>query len=86
MFGMLIRDVFKDHALQEEYIKQSNVAWTIVRPSAFTDEEGTGNYLQGFDASQKGLSFKIAKADVAEFMLSQIHDDSYLYQTPGLSY
>jgi len=86
MFGMLIRDVLKDHVLQEEYIKDSKVAWTIVRPSAFTDEEGTGNYLHGFDSSQKDLEFKVAKADVAEFMLSQLHDDTYLYQTPGVSY
>lgn len=86
MFGLLIRAVFKDHVLQEDYIKESNVAWTIVRPSAFTDEEGQGKYLHGFEPSQKGLEFKVAKADVAGFMLSQLHDDTYLYKTPGLSY
>ena len=86
MFGMLLREVFADHVLQEEYIKQSQVAWTIVRPSAFTDESKGGQYLHGFDSGRKGLELKIARTDVADFMLSQLHTNEYLYKTPGISY
>ena len=34
MFGILLKRAFKDHQLQEEYILNSNLAYTIVRPSA----------------------------------------------------
>jgi hypothetical protein len=32
------------------------------------------------------LRLKISRADVAEFMLDQLTDDTYLRQTPRLSY
>ena len=37
MFGILLKRAFKDHQLQEEYILNSNLDYTIVRPSALTD-------------------------------------------------
>ena len=86
MFGLLLRPAFADHVLQEEYIKQSHLDWTIVRPAAFTNGECTGHYQHGFEGGRKGLELKIARADVADFMLKQLADERYLHQTPGLSY
>jgi putative NADH-flavin reductase len=86
MFGWYLKQIFKDHELQEKYIKESNLDWTIVRPSAFTDGEKTQNYLHGFDPNDKSLKLKISRADVADFILKQLSDLSYLHQTPGLSY
>lgn len=86
MFGLLLRKAFQDHILQERCIKQSQLDWIIVRPAAFTDGSRTGNYQYGFTATQKGLELKISRADVADFMLKQLSDNSYLHQTPGLSY
>lgn len=37
MFGTILRDVFADHERQENYVKQSRLDWTIVRPGAFMD-------------------------------------------------
>ncbi len=39
MFGWLLKQVLIDHELQERYIKESGLDWTIVRPGAFTDGE-----------------------------------------------
>lgn len=86
MFGLLLREAFADHVLQEAYIKQSRLDWTIVRPAAFTNGNRTGNYQHGFGVLQKGLELKISRADVADFMLKQLANDAYLYKTPGLSY
>ena len=85
MFGLLLRAAFADHVLQEAYIKQSELDWTIVRPGAFTDGERTGTY-QHFEGTIKGLELKISISDVADFMLKQLNDDSYLHKMPGLSY
>jgi putative NADH-flavin reductase len=86
MFGIILREAFADHVKQENYIKQSRLEWTIVRPAAFTDGKHTGVYRHGFTAGDKALTLKISRADVADFMLKQLSDNSYLHKTPGLSY
>lgn len=86
MFGLLLREAYADHEAQEKYVKQSSLDWTIVRPAAFTDGNQTGVYRHGFPADEKGLKLKISRADVADFMLKQLRDDTYLRKTPGLSY
>ncbi|PZD70550.1 3 beta-hydroxysteroid dehydrogenase/Delta 5--_4-isomerase [Acaryochloris thomasi RCC1774] len=86
MFGLLLRPAYTDHVFQEAYVRQSRLDWTIVRPAAFTDEGRTGAYQHGFTGSEKGLTLKISRADVADFMLKQLGDNTYLHKTPGLSY
>ena len=86
MFGMLLRKAYADHELQENYVMQSKLHWTIVRPSAFTDGPMTGNYKHGFAGDAKGLALKISRADVADFLLKQLSDSTYLNKTPGQSY
>jgi putative NADH-flavin reductase len=86
MFGWFLKQVFLDHELQEKYVKNSGLDWTIVRPAAFTDGERTGKYKYGFSGLDKELQLKISRADVAEFILKQTRSDKHLFQTPGLSY
>ncbi|MEU5759310.1 SDR family oxidoreductase [Nocardia sp. NPDC047648] len=85
MFGLLLRPAYADHVRQEEYVLASDLDWTIVRPSAFTDGPATGSYRRGFPAGEGGLSLKIARADIADFMIEQLTDTTYLRQTPGIS-
>lgn len=86
MFGFFLRQVFADHGRQEEYVKQSHLDWIIVRPSAFVDGKRTGEYRHGFPGTDKTLKFEISRADVANFMLKQLTDNSYLHKTPAVSY
>ncbi|MGW4847815.1 NAD(P)-dependent oxidoreductase [Nocardia brasiliensis] len=85
MFGLLLRQAFADHVQQEVYVRASDLDWTIVRPSAFTDGPRTGGFRRGFPADERGLSLKIARADIAAFMLEQLTDTTYLRQAPGIS-
>ena len=86
MFGWYLKQIFLDHELQEKYVKNSGLNWTIVRPSAFIDGAKTENYLHGFGAEEKSLKLKISRADVADFILKQVSSSTYLHQTPGISY
>lgn len=86
MFGGLLRQAYADHVSQEDYVNQSRLDWIIVRPAAFTDGERTGEYRHGFSGSDKTAKLKISRADVADFMLKQLTDDTYLHKMPGLSY
>lgn len=85
MFGGLLRQVYLDHVLQEKIVKESDLDWTIVRPGSFTDGPRTGQYQHGFAANKK-TTLKISRADVADFMLKQLTDHTYLHATPGLAY
>ena len=86
MFGLLLRPAYADHELQEHYVRESGLDWTIVRPGAFTDGELTGHYRHGFPADDRSIVLKISRKDVAEFLLQQLSDLRYLHRSPGLSY
>ena len=86
MFGTLLRLMYADHGRQESNVTQSRLDWTIVRPGSFTDGARTGQYRHGFPSTDKTTTLKISRADVADFMLQQLTDDTYLHKTPGLSY
>jgi len=86
MFGWYLKNIFQDHELQEKFVKESELDWTIVRPGAFTNGAKTGNYQHGFSPKEKSLKLKISRSDVADFILKQLVDLNYLYKTPGLSY
>jgi putative NADH-flavin reductase len=86
MFGWFLKEAFLDHEKQETYIRQSTLDWTIIRPAAFTDGPRTGKYKHGFSSDDRTITLKISCADVADFMLRQLYDDTYHHKTPGLSY
>ncbi|AOX03250.1 epimerase [Moorena producens PAL-8-15-08-1] len=86
MFGFLLRNVFADHQRQENYVLQSGLDWTIVRPGAFVDGNRTGKYRHGFPSNDKTSKLKISRADVADFIVKQLADDKYIHKTPSLSY
>ncbi|UOG76832.1 SDR family oxidoreductase [Hymenobacter tibetensis] len=83
---LFLRQAFADSELQEQCIQQSSLEWTIARPGTLTNGQRTGEYHHGFPATQKGLKIKISRADVADFMLRQLQDTTYLYKAASLSY
>jgi len=82
----MLRRSFADHEIQENYIKESQLDWIIVRPAALTDGEHTGSYQHGYTADNKTVTNKISRADTADFMLKQLADNSYLHKMPCISY
>lgn len=85
MFGLLLRAAYDDHVRQEEYVKRSKADWTIVRPSAFTDGPRSGRYERDLSSARK-TKLKISRADVADFLVGQLTDATYLHRTPAISY
>ena len=86
MFGLILRNVFADHERQERDVQASGLDWTIVRPGAFVDGDRTGQYRHGFPGTDKTAKLSITRGDVADFILKQLGDRSYLHQAPSLSY
>ena len=85
MFGFLLKKAFIDHQLQEKYILNSKLDYTIVRPSAFTNGDLTQHYKVGFNDKFKDLSLNIARADVADFMLRQLTSNEFAGKSVSIS-
>jgi putative NADH-flavin reductase len=83
---LLFRNLFQDKETQEGYIMQSTLEWVIVRPAVLTNGPRTGVYRSEFSATDSSIKAKISRADVADFMLKQLTDDTYVHKTPSLSY
>ena len=86
MFGFILRKVFADHEIQEQYVQNSDLDWTIIRPAAFIDAPRTGKYRHGFSGSDRTSSLTISRPDVADFILKQLTDNTYLGKAASLSY
>ena len=86
MFGLLLRKAYADHGLQERYVRESRLDWTLVRPAALVDGGATGTYIHGFSPKRKGLDLKVSLDDLAEFVVGELENPAYLHMAPGLSY
>ncbi|NET02378.1 MAG: SDR family oxidoreductase [Sphaerospermopsis sp. SIO1G2] len=86
MFGLLLKNVLADHEHQEKIIRASSLNWTIVRPGSLLDGEKTGEYRYGFPGSDNTSQLQITRADVADFILKQLTDNTYVGKAPSLSY
>ncbi len=84
--GIFLRHAFSDHEHQEAIVRASSLDWTIVRPPHLKDGPRTGTYRHGFAATDRQIEGNISRADVADFMLKQLTERTYLLQTPGVSY
>ncbi|TFG70031.1 MAG: SDR family oxidoreductase [Anaerolineales bacterium] len=73
-FAILLRNTRLDHEKQEALVKKSGLDWTIVRPSGLTDTSVTGVYATGENI--RAVTSKIARADVAHFILKELLDNA----------
>ncbi len=84
LLKLLQKDVLEDGENHARVIENSGLDWVIVRGPMLTEGEKTGEYRVGYVGKNSGS--KISRADVANFMLQQTEDDTYLGQKPMVSY
>ena len=82
-FQIVFGRAYDDKSLQERMIKENELDWTIARPGVLTNGPQTGNYQILSEATQwrNGI---ISRADVAEFLVRQIGDQTYILKAPVL--
>jgi len=76
--------VYADKDAQEWIIRRSRLDWTIVRPTVLTTGPRTGAYRVLVDARDWRSGF-ISRADVADFLVTQIGDARLIHKTPVLT-
>ncbi|MEW6631378.1 MAG: SDR family oxidoreductase [Pseudomonadota bacterium] len=82
-FQAVFGRAYDDKTRQENLIKASGLDWTIARPGVLTGGPRSGRYKVLINPSQWRNGF-ISRSDVADFMVRQIVDDTYLLKTPNL--
>lgn len=74
-----LRGTMKDKAEMEQDLKAADLDWVVVRPAGLTDGEPTGR-VKVYEPGSGDKAHKIARADVAAFMLEQVTSDRHLRQ------
>ena len=82
---LFLREEYRDKTQLEEMLSQSSLRWEIVRPGMLTNGPGTGTY-RVLPALTTGMKVsKIARADVADFLLRQAEHPTLLHQYVALT-
>lgn len=76
---------FWDKTRQEQAIVRSSAEWVIVRPGALTDGTRRGHVRHGRRVGSYLRTVRVSRADVAEFMLSQLTSEAYVKNSVGVS-
>jgi putative NADH-flavin reductase len=84
LLPVVLQFYFWDKARQEKIIAASDRDWIIVRPSALTNGSKRGSYKHGFDVGSYIWTPGISRADVADFMLNQLEQDTNLGCAAGV--
>jgi uncharacterized protein YbjT (DUF2867 family) len=80
--GMLLRSAIADHNGQERAIMSSDLDWTIARCVGLTDGPATGE-VHVLTEGKVGGS-RIARADVARWLVANLGDATYSHQAVSL--
>ncbi|MBA2272191.1 MAG: SDR family oxidoreductase [Chthoniobacterales bacterium] len=75
---------FWDKSRQEKLVAESRLDWVLVRPGVLTNEAPRGTYCHGHDVGSYISTGRVSRADVADFMLRQLNEDTYLHAAPGI--
>ena len=85
LFGLVLRSEVADKEAMEIQLAASEALWTVVRVGVLTDEPPRGNWRAADDGSIRGMG-RIARADVAGFMLAQLDSEVWVRRKPVIMY
>jgi putative NADH-flavin reductase len=83
LFGLVLRSEVADKEAMERELSATDLDWTVVRIGLLTDEPARGTWRAADDGSIRGMG-KVARADVAAFMLAQLENEAWLRRRPVL--
>lgn len=83
LLKVMAKNVLADMSQVVEMVRSSDLEWTVVRLPMLTDDPKTGSIKVGYLG--KGMGSRIARADIADFMLTQLTDKTYVGKSPAIS-
>ena len=80
----ILREPFRSQLQQEQLLKSSKAQYTIVLPPRLLNRPANGHYRVQEDGLPPG-GLTIPRADVAEFMVRQLTDTTWIRKAPYLA-
>lgn len=80
IFRTFLRNIYSDKTKADAVLSHTPFDWTLVYPVVLTNGQGSDNYQVGVTLPMKGMP-KISRTNVADFMLKQLTDNTYLRKT-----
>ncbi len=81
---IVVPDLLNDAINHHKVLENSGKQWVIVRAPRLTNQPAKGYYRVGWVGVN--ASTKVGRADLADFILKQVEDESFNYQMPFVSY
>lgn len=85
LMRLLFQDLYTDKAAGEATLRGSGLDWTLVYPATLTNGPRTGRYRVGERLALRGFP-RVSRADVADFLVTQIEDATYVQKGALISY
>lgn len=82
LLGIVSKNVVADMQQVVQKVKSSDRDWTVVRVPMLTDAPAQGSLKVGVVGD---ISPRIARADMAAFMLEQVSDSRFIRKAPAIS-
>jgi|SRR5579872_3436855 len=85
LHSVMLKQVFAEHREMQTLIRNSSAEWTVVQPPFLSNAPGRGQYRVRPD-TLPARGMRIARADVAHFMLAQLSSSEWVRKSPYLSW
>lgn len=83
LFKLVMPAARADHEAQEKVVKESQLDWTIIRPSGLTNVPNVSTYDFGKDIKPK--TSRISRANVADLILKVIDSNAHVHESLTIS-
>jgi putative NADH-flavin reductase len=85
MIKTMMKDSYQNIVETGNLIAKSNLDWTIVRLPMLSNKLTTHKLNIGYVGDGKVNLFSLSRADLADFLLQQTEDKTYLHKSPLIS-
>jgi len=84
LFNRQYRNAVSELRKIAEIVRNSDLDWTLVRVAGLNNNARSNHVKSGY-LGQGRLSFTTSRADMADFLLQQVTDSTYIKQSPAIS-
>lgn len=85
MIKTLTKNSYQNIVESANIVANSDLDWTIVRLPMLSNKPTNNRLNVGYTGDGKVNLFSLSRADLADFLLQQIEDKTYLHQSPLIS-
>jgi len=86
LLSVILPNPTADHELNQRMIQESPLDWTLVRAPSLTNGKHAGKYQSGEHVKSSHFIPQISRADLAEFILNNLTDNTLVRKAVELMY